>query len=613
MDEAQYPPVGDYGFISDCHSSALVARDGSIEWCCFHRFDASPVFARILDREIGGYFRIAPVGEATVTRRYLDGTNVLETRFETADGVVTVTDCMPFEGGPPRVEEGPHPDPEHLIVRVVRGVAGRVPTGLVLSPRFNYGMTTPRLAILADDLCGAWGGADSLVLESELGPLRRLRPGVCGAEAVVGEGDELVVALTHAPAAGYSPTRHERSDLLARVERTVRWWADWSARCIFEGRHREAVVRSALVLKGLTSIDTGAVVAAATTSLPEEVGGVRNWDYRYTWLRDSAMLSVALLYLGYEREATDFARWLERTTAGRAEELQIMYGTGGERLLPEASLEHLDGYRGSRPVRVGNGAAGQFQLDTYGEVVGVAALMEEAGADGLSDEFVEFLFEAVDVVVRRWEDPDEGIWEVRGPPQHFVFSKMMAWLALERGIWMARRRGLHDRVAAWEPVRAAIRARIESEGVHPDTGAFTQALGSTSLDASVLLAPIVGFLPYDDPRVLATIDYIDRELTRNGHVFRYLDRDDGLPGGEGTFFFCSAWLVNNLALSGQLEKAEERFEQLMACANDLGLLAEEVDPDTGEMLGNFPQAFSHIGVISAALAIELGRAAEAGE
>ena len=385
-----------------------------------------------------------------------------------------------------------------------------------------------------------------------------------------------------------------------RVNATLRFWREWSSRCSYEGPYRDQVLRSALVLKGLTNAPTGALVAAPTTSLPEEIGGVRNWDYRYTWLRDSAFILYALNTLGYTDEARAFIRWLERTVAGRAEDLQVMYGVGGERMLPEVELTELEGYRGSRPVRIGNAAAGQFQLDIYGEVVDTIWLYHRYGGK-IGPTGWQQLIELVDYVEQRWTEPDDGIWEVRGPRRHFVYSKVMAWVAVDRAIRLARRLERPCPLERWKSLRRSMRARIESEGVDAASGAFVQAFGSTAVDASALLIPEVGFVPRDDPRVRATVDRIERELCRDGFVYRYRDTDDGLAGGEGAFLICSFWLVDNLVFSGRRERARELFERLTAHANDLGLMAEQFDPVAGTQLGNFPQAFSHMGLINSAI------------
>lgn len=600
------PAIRDHAFLSDCHSLALVGPDASVEWACFHRFDARSVFARLLDRDVGGYFRIAPAGVFETTRRYLPGTNVLETRFRTPTGTVTVTDCLPVHEDPGRPGRPRRRPPGHLLLRRIRGEAGEVPVEMVFAPRFDYGLTTPFLEPAADGLLVAGGGADALLLQSDLLPLLPHADGTCTARATVARGEERYVALTHSEAGRLQVRRLPAPELRSRLQETIGVWERWTARCTYRGPYREAVVRSALVLKGLVYDRTGAIAAAATTSLPEAPGGERNWDYRYCWLRDSAAMLATLGSIGYTDEARRFGEWLLRTTAGRAEELQIMYGIGGERLLPEFRLEHLRGHRDSRPVRIGNGAWNQFQLDVYGEIVAASGYLAERhgppGPRGLA-----FLREVVELAARRWEEPDEGIWEVRGGRRHFVFSKLMAWSALDCGIRLLERYGEgvtdardHER---WARVRDAIRARIESRGVDPRTGAFMQAFDSPALDAATLQLGLRGFLPFDDPRMRATVDRIDAELTRGGHCYRYRT-DDGLPGDEGTFVFCTLWLVNALARAGRTAEAEERLALVLGCANDLGLLAEEIDPGTGDQLGNFPQGFSHLGVITAALTLQ---------
>ncbi|MCX4821886.1 glycoside hydrolase family 15 protein [Streptomyces sp. NBC_01142] len=605
MTRTDYPPVSDYAFLSDCHSVALVSRDASVEWACFHRFDGRSVFARILDRNRGGYFRIAPVGQFTTTRRYLPDTNVLETRFDTATGVVTVTDCLPVREDltrPGRVERRP---PEGLLLRTVRSESGTVDVELEFAPRFEYGMTVPHMELTDEDLAVVTGGPDCLLLQSGLAPLKVDDLGNCTARTTLTEGQVAHVALTYARAGALTIERHSLVDLNGRLAETVAFWTNWAARCTYQGPHRDAVVRSALVLKGLIYDETGALAAAPTTSLPEEIGGERNWDYRYTWLRDSAAMLGSLGALGYLEEAERFGDWLLRTTAGRAEDLQIMYGIGGERLLHEVELDHLEGYRASRPVRVGNGAWDQFQLDTYGELLEATLLiLKLRGRQIIAPRGVRFLRDVVDLNIKRWKEPDEGIWEIRGERRNFVFSKLMAWAAVDCGIRLldmvpapAQEPGLRER---WAQARQEIRTTLETKGVDPKTGAFLQAFDHDELDASSLQVSLRGFLPGNDPRILATIDRTEAELTRNGHVYRYLGAD-GLSGEEGSFVFCTLWLASALARAGRTEKAEKYLAGVLDCANDLGLLAEEVDPDTGEQLGNFPQGFSHLGVIAAAL------------
>ncbi len=609
-----FPAIADYAFLSDCHSLALVARDGSIEWAVFHRFDGRPAFARMLDRDLGGYFRVAPTAaEVEFSRRYLPGTNVLETTFTTAEGVVTLTDFMPVEPDPDEIGRAHRLGARHSLIRILRGVAGSVEVALEFRPRFEYGMTTPYITELAEDLVVATGSADALLLQSEIGPLPRDGRGGVDASAVIGPGDERVMAITWSTPSGLQTGRITHAEALAELDSTARFWERWTAQTTYDGPYRAAVERSALAIKGLTDGKTGAVIAAATTSLPETIGGIRNWDYRYTWIRDTTTMLTALTRLGHGYESRRFSQWIRNTVAGRAQELQIMYGIGGERILTETVLPHLSGYRDSSPVRIGNAAWDQSQHDTYGWLLASTWFdATHAGMDGSHDDphFERFLSDVVGLAIDEFDSVDEGIWEVRGGARHFLFSKLMMWLAVDLGIGLIER---HDGSAAvppaWRNARDEMRRRIETEGVDPARGVFTQAFGSTALDAAALQIPNIGFLPADDPRVVATVEAIDRELAVNGHIYRYLG-DDGLEGDEGTFVFCTLWMVNALARIGHIDRARERFEMVLARANDLGLLAEELDPYTGEQLGNFPQAFSHVGVISAALVIE---AAERGE
>lgn len=592
-----YPPIADYALIGDAHSAALVSRDGSIDWCCFHRFDARPVFARLLDRGRGGHFHIAPMEPYTATRRYLPGTNVLETRFTTAAGAVTVVDCFAVtdDSGDPAAER---PHPHHQLLRFIRGERGTVRIVVDFSPRFDYGRTVPRIEMPEAGVALVYGGADALVYQSAV---HVIQEGLadCRSEMAVRAGEETFVAATYAAPHELRAARLSLDDARAAVDRTRRFWERWAARCTYDGPYREAVLRSALVLKALTNEPTGAIVAAPTTSLPEAIGGVRNWDYRFTWLRDAALSLYALFILGYVDEAHAFMTWLKRTTAGRADELQAVYGVGGERFLPEVEMAWLEGYRGSRPVRVGNAAADQFQLDVYGYLLDTAWLYHRHGGE-VEGAFWDLIRGAVDAVARQWMEPDRGIWEVRGATRHFVSSKVMCWVAVDRAIRLARARGLPADLERWQALRRTIRRRVEAEGVAPDSGAFVQAFGARALDASNLLIPLVRFLPPEDPRIVATVRRTERELAVDGLVYRYAD-GDGLPGGEGAFLICTWWLVDNLALIGDVPRARELFERTLGFANDVGLLAEQVDPATGALLGNFPQAFSHIGLIGAAM------------
>ena len=596
-----YPPISDYALISDCHSGALVSKDGSVDWCTFHRFEARPVFGRILDWAKAGFFRIAPLDDDyEATRRYLPGTNVLETTFRTPTGTLVLTDFFAFrESG---VGES-HPD--HQLIRIARCTEGEVAVKVKFVPRFDYGLTTPRLETLADDLVVAYGGADALVLQSEL-PFGHAELSATQGNRTLRAGEEAFVVLTYQLPHELAPRRLTRDEVHAKLEATSATWAAWADRCTYEGPYREQVVRSALVLKGLTNGPTGAIVAAATTSLPEEVGGERNWDYRFSWLRDSALTLNALFALGYGEEAQAYADWLKRTTAGRASELQIMYGVGGERLLPEVELDWLEGYRGSRPVRIGNGAYSQFQLDVFGELLDTVWIYRQHGGE-IDAVFWEFLGRVAGAVIDRWRLPDQGIWEIRGEPRHFTYSKVMAWVALDRVVRIAELDGREGALDEWRANRDELRELIEREGVDPESGAFLQSFDDGGkLDASNLMIPIVGFVEHTDPRACATFERTIAELSADGFVYRYVtDGVDGLSGDEATFAICSFWLVESLARAGETERARELFERLLGFCNDVGLLAEEIDPHSGELIGNFPQAFSHLGLIQAAIALDL--------
>jgi alpha,alpha-trehalase len=595
--EDQYPPISDYALLSDCHSGALVSRNGSIDWCAFHRFEARPVFGRLLDWEQGGFFRIAPVDEYEATRKYVPNTNVLETRFETSGGAVMLTDCLAV-----RVEEG-HPD--HRLVRRVQCERGEVEVKLRFEPRFDYGLTEPRIELVEEGLVMAYGGPDALVLQAELA-LEVPVTSACEAVRTLKEGDDVLTVLTWCLPQELQPERLPREQILGELEGTVGYWQAWSERCGYHGPYRDEVLRSGLVLKGLTNAPTGAIVAAATTSLPEEIGGERNWDYRYSWIRDSALTINALFMLGYTEEARDYLTWLKRTTAGSPNSLQIMYGAGGERFLPEVELDHLEGYRGSKPIRVGNQAAQQFQLDVYGEMLDAAWHYRRNGGE-IDDVFWDFLCGVGDAVLDIWERPDSGIWEVRGEPRHFVSSKVLAWVALDRLLRIADADDRDGDVNAWKRGCAAIRRAVDEQGVDPETNAFRQYFGDDGrADAANLLIPIVGFVDFDDPRVTATTKLVFKELGADGYLRRYVtDGMDGVGGDEGAFLICSFWLVECLARGGEEKRARELFERLLSHCNDLGLLSEEVDPASGELLGNFPQAFSHLGLIQAAIALDM--------
>lgn len=568
-----------------------MSKDGSVDWCCFHRFDARPVFARLLDWTKGGHFRVAPVGDYRVTRAYEPNTNILRTTFETGSGVLSLIDCMPIKDDETDVHA------HHQLLRLAKCEQGEVDVTVEFEPRFDFGMTAPHVKLLDNHLVEVTGGADALVLQSEIS-LNAKGLSECEGRAMLGAGEEMAMALTFILPHDLDPNPMDPDEIRRRVESTREFWQQWSGTCTYEGPYKEQVIRSALVLKALTDATTGAIVAAPTTSLPELIGGERNWDYRFTWLRDAALNLYSLFQLGYSGEAKDFMEWLQRTTAGRVEDLQPVYGVGGERMLPEIEWSELEGYRGSTPVRTGNLASEQFQLDIYGELMDTAWLYHRHGGK-IDREFWEFLCGIVDQVAERWTEPDEGVWEVRDARHHFVSSKVLAWVAVDRGLRLAEEVGL-PAGPGWESLRSEIRLTIETDGVDPATGAFIRAFGDSRADASNLLIPLVGFLPGDDPRVRATVAAVEEELTTNGLVDRYRG-EDGLPGGEGAFVVCSFWLAGNLAMIGERTRAQELFEQLLEYANDVGLLSEQIDPLSRDFLGNFPQAFSHAALISAAL------------
>jgi GH15 family glucan-1,4-alpha-glucosidase len=578
-------PLEDYALIGDCHTAALVGRDGSIDWLCFPRFDSGACFAALLGTPDHGRWLIAPVGEVRHTsRRYVGDTLVLETTFETDDGVATITDCMPV-----RTHE---PD----LVRLVRGVRGRVRMHTEFIVRFDYGSVTPWVRRERSGV-RAIGGPDAVELRTPV-PLRGEHWTTVG-EFEVEAGDEVPFVL-HWHRSHDAPSMP--IDAAAAVEATLEWWQDWSGHCTYTGEYRDAVMRSLITLKALTYAPTGGIAAAATTSLPEHPGGSRNWDYRYCWLRDATFTLSALLHCGYLDEACAWRGWLLRAVAGRGDELHIMYGLAGERRLPEIDLPWLPGYEDSRPVRIGNAAHAQFQLDVFGEVLDCLHLGRHYGLkNGVQDWRIEqeLLARLEDV----WSEPDEGIWEVRGPRRHFTHSKLMAWVAFDRAIKDVERFGFDGPVQRWRTLRDALHAEICDEGYSHARQSFVQSYGSDEVDAALLVMPQIGFLPADDPRVIGTVRAVQADLVRDGFVDRYRSHTgvDGLPPGEGAFLLCTFWLADVHALQGREDEARALFDQLLAVRNDVGLLAEEYCPVRKRQLGNFPQAFSHIGLISTAL------------
>jgi len=600
MDAMTGLPIGDYALLSDCHCAALVSRAGSVDWLCFPRFDAPAVFARILD-PAGGHFSIRPAGEFDARRRYVDQTMALETTFRTPDGTAALTDAMAV-GRNERGHDLGTGSPG-VLLRQLACTDGAVEIEVSYAPRPEFGLIHPILEEVPGGLA-ARGGAGRLLLSGP--PGFRVDGATAAGRLQLSAGQVVTFALQHTPMWAPPPAAWDPAQIAVRLSDTMEGWRSWSAiHQTYEGPWRNLVHHSGRVLQALTFAPTGAIVAAPTTSLPETVGGERNWDYRYTWVRDASLTMEALWVAACPDEADKFFGFLADAAASqlqRGADLQIMFGIGGERDLTERELPHLAGWRDSRPVRVGNGAWTQRQLDVYGELLGAAQrLVDQLGE--LDPVTQRFLAAAADTAAARWQEKDQGIWEIRGEPRDFLYSKLMCWVALDRAIALAPRLGAEERVTAWTTARDEIRAAILTRGWSEKAGAFTQAFGTEDLDASNLMLACTGFLPGDDPRMKATIDAIAERLTdERGLVYRYLAHD-GLAGQEGTFLLCTFWLAHAQALAGEVDQAVATFERAVAAISDVGLLAEEIDPVSGEMIGNFPQAFSHIGLVNAAWAI----------
>jgi alpha,alpha-trehalase len=593
-------PISEYALLSDCRSAALVSRDGSVDWLCFPRFDGPSVFCRLLDPS-GGHFAIRPAGEFHVSRRYLDQALVLETTFTTTSGTAVLTDALAVG----RNERGHHlgiHSPGTLL-RSLACTRGEIQLEVSYAPRPEYGLRHPGLVPVAGGLA-AQGGASRLLLSTPVS--FDVEDATATAKVRLAAGQAAAFALEHGDMGDPPLAPWTAEGITGRLNDTLDGWRSWSAiHQNYEGPWRELVRHSGRVLQAMTFARTGAIIAAPTTSLPETVGGERNWDYRYTWVRDASLTMEALWVAACPDEANKFFAFLADAAASGPErdaDLQIMFGIGGERDLTERELPHLAGWRGSQPVRIGNGAWLQRQLDVYGELLRAAQrLVDQLGE--LDQVTRQFLTGAADTAAARWHEKDQGIWEIRGEPQDFLYSKLMCWVAVDCAIALASHLGAEDRVAVWETARTEIRAAILTRGWNERAGAFTQSFGSEDLDASSLMLAITGFLAGDDPRMKATIDAIAQRLTdERGLVYRYLSRD-GLAGEEGTFLLCTFWLAQAQVLAGDVEAATVTFERAVAAINDVNLLAEEVDPHSGEMLGNFPQAFSHIGLVNAAWAI----------
>ncbi len=577
--------IEDYAIIADCRSAALVAKDGSIDWLCLPRFDSEACFAALLGSPDHGRWQIAPAGPVRrVQRRYRERTLILETEYETEEGSVTLVDLMPVSG------QGTD------VARIVVGNRGRVPMRMELVIRFGYGAIVPWVRAM-DGGVEAIGGPDVLRLVT---PVATHGEGLTTvATFSVGEGERIPFVLTWSPSHLPDPGHVDAEQAL---EESQAGWREWSTRCQVSGPYQPIVERSLITLKALTYDPTGGIVAAATTSLPEEIGGVRNWDYRICWLRDATFTLYSLMSAGFHAEARAWRDWLLRTVAGDPSQLQIMYGLGGERRLPELTLDWLPGYEGSRPVRIGNAASRQLQLDVYGEVMDALHLSRRVG---LADEQASWALQRnlMEYLETIWNEPDEGIWEVRGRRRDFTHSKVMAWVAMDRAVKAIEQFGTEGPLDRWRAVRDQIHESVCRHGYDAELGSFVQSYGSKEVDASLLHIPLVGFLPPEDPRVRGTIAAIEKRLLRDGFVDRYETRSgvDGLPPGEGAFLPCSFWLADNYVLQGRREEARALFERLIGLSNDVGLLSEEYDPRTRRLLGNFPQALSHVALVNTAL------------
>ncbi|MEU9959395.1 glycoside hydrolase family 15 protein [Streptomyces sp. NPDC050982] len=586
--------IEDYALIGDMQTAALVCRDGTVDWLCLPRFDSHAVFAGLLGTEEHGFWRLGPAHAAdaepptAVRRRYRGDSLILESEWDTSRGTVRVTDFMPPRDGAPQ------------LIRIVEGVTGRVPMRSALRMRFSYGRVVPWVH-KHEGRTVAVAGPDSVWFDTECETYGKAL--TTYSDFTVAPGDRIAFTISWEPSHKQPPALPEPE---ASLEATEEFWREWVDQCTYHGPYREAVVRSLITLKALTYGPTGGIVAAPTTSLPEEIGGVRNWDYRYTWLRDAAITLSSLLRTGYREEARAWREWLLRAVAGDPENLQIMYGIAGERELGEAELDWLPGYENSGPVRVGNGAAHQLQLDVYGEVTEALHLAHMTGL--ARNDYASLLqLKLIRYLEDHWDEPDEGIWEVRGPRRHFVHSKVMAWVAVDRTIKLIESGDADGPLEKWRELRDDIHRDVCEKGYDKERNTFTQSYGSKELDASLLLIPQMGFLPPDDKRVIGTIEAIQRELsTSDGFILRYPTSGedagvDGLEGDEGAFLACSFWMADDLAMIGRVDEARKLFEKLLALRNDLGLLAEEWDPVLKRQVGNFPQAFSHVPLIDTAL------------
>lgn len=588
-----YPDLGDYALISGAGAAALISKDGSIDWCCLPRYDSGSCFGRLLDWNNGGHCSIHPAAtEYESARRYLEGALVLETSFRLHGGEAKVTDCFTIDAG-----DGSR----RQLLRIIEGMRGQMDLELEIQPRFDYGEMKPWLRHEGARGYSAIGGNDGLFfhgnVELEVDGRHDIK-----ASITVRANERLLLAISFVQPESIEAYRPgDAKELDEAYQRTLQWWRDWSCRGVLRGPYGPGALRSALILKGLGDNATGAIAAAPTTSLPESPGGSRNWDYRYSWIRDSTFAVGALSELGYAEDANRFRKFIERSAAGSINGLQIMYGVGGERRLLEFELDHLNGYRGARPVRAGNAASEQLQLDAYGELLDLAWRWHKRG-ESPDDDYWRFIVDVVNAAVDRWQQPDSGMWEMRGKPRHFVQSKAACWAAIDKGIRLAEECVRKAPEKEWRKARGEIRDYLEHEGYDEKRGVFVQAVGSKAMDAALLLLPMLGFIDYDDPRMVRTTDAIMDELSEDGLLLRYR-ANDNLPGKEGVFIACSFWLAECLVGQGRITEAREVFERAMSTCSDLGLFSEEYDPKQNMMLGNYPLGLTHLSHIRAAVAL----------
>ena len=600
LQQDDYPPISDYGYIADCHSQALISIRGSIDWCCMPRVDSACCFGRLLDRQRGGYCQIAPRGSFECSRQYLESTLVLETTFKTSEGEVRLLDCFTM------CEGGQH-HPHQQILRVLEGVRGRVEIVLDLEPRFDYGAIKPWIRKSGPGQYQVFGGANGLFISGDFDFEFRDRHRLAGF-CVLKKGERVRLSILYRKPAELDEGLVEAlgsEELDRRLDETIEWWRRWSSRGDISGPYRRQLQRSAIVLKGLTNAPTGAIAAAATTSLPESPGGSRNWDYRFSWIRDSSFAVSSLGEVGYLKEAGAFRRFIERSAAGSAQELQILFGVEGQRRLHEYEIPEMEGYRRAKPVRVGNAAETQNQMDVYGWLLTLSWRWHLRGHTP-DEDYWEFLVELVNAAGNQWKNPGQGIWEMRGEPRHFVHSKAMCWSALDCGIKLAKDLGHNKHLSGWKEAREEVRRAVEEKGYDAKRGVFIQAFGYPVMDSALLLLPFCGFVDFKDERMVRTTEAVRAELERDGLLLRYAAESDGLEGKEGRFLPCSFWLAECLARQGRLEAAHQVYQQALATGNDLGLFSEEYDTERGEMLGNFPQALTHLSLIAAAVALAKG-------